>query len=283
MQHKSKSGNPRFGDLKGKSGIYPVALTIAGSDCSGGAGLEADLKTFAAFRVFGMAAVTCVVAENPRQVVSLQPVSELTLVQQIDCCLNGMKSVAVKTGLVYSAPLIKRISDALQRHRKSVRALVVDPVMVATSGKRLLQENAVCAMKELIRKHAFLVTPNLDEAEILACRRIRTEGEMLQAAWTIAEEFKCAVLLKGGHRNDPRYARDYLWDGQMGFWLSATRVKHVKTHGTGCTYSAAITANLACGLSLQESVHEAKEFVTHAIRTMCRFKPWMALNHSSFL
>ncbi len=260
-----------------------MALTIAGSDCSGGAGLEADLKTFAAHGVYGMAAVTCVVAENPRCVVSIQAIRALGLKQQIDCCLKGMRGVAVKTGMLFSASLIRAVSDSLKNNSRSVSAVVVDPVMVATSGRRLLQVNAIRELESLLEVHADLVTPNLDEAEILSRRRIGSEREMQQAAWIIAERFRCAVLLKGGHLKNSRIAVDYVWDGCEGFWLRAPRVKGVKTHGTGCTYSAAIAANLARGARLHEALNEAKNYVTQSIRTMCRFKPWMALNHSVHL
>ncbi len=258
-----------------------VALTLAGSDCSGGAGLEADLKTFHAHHVYGMAAVTCVVAENPRHVVSIHPVPARRVREQIACCLQGMKRVAVKTGMLYSEPIIGACSLEISNLQSQISNLIIDPVMVATSGKRLLQPKAIRALKNLIEAHADLVTPNLDEAEILAERTIRTESHMVAGAAIIAERFCCAVLLKGGHLKNLREAADFFWNGRDGFWLKSPRIRGVKTHGTGCTYSAAITAHLARGLPLEESVRRAKRFITKAIRDSHRFTSWMALNHNA--
>lgn len=258
----------------------PVALTIAGSDCSGGAGLEADLKTFAAHGVYGMAAVTCVVAENPRRLVAIQPMTTRLVREQLACCLEAMPPVVVKTGMLFSAPIIRAVNRSLGRLSDSVAGLVVDPVMVATSGARLLQRDAIRALMDLLADHADAVTPNLDEAEILAGQRIRTEAAMEAAARNLARRFSCAVLIKGGHLRSSRQAADFFWDGTDGFWLRSARVAGVKTHGTGCTYSAAVVANLAQRRSLAESLRRAKRFVTTAIRRTHRFGPWMALNHN---
>lgn len=255
-------------------------LTIAGSDCSGGAGIEADLKTFAYFRAYGMAAITCVVAENPRKVVSIQPIQDKVIREQIDCCLEGQKGVVIKTGMFFSTSIIRAVHFSLTKRKKEVAKIIVDPVMVATSGKRLLKPDAIKALKTFIEIHADVLTPNLDEAEILAERTIRTKQQMETAAHDIAVRYRCAVLMKGGHLNDRAWAEDFFWDGRNGLWLKSKRIRGVKTHGTGCTYSAAITAHLAKGLSLFESVKQAKKFVTKAIRHSYQIGPWQALCHA---
>ena len=258
----------------------PLALTIAGSDCSGGAGIEADLKTFAAHGVYGMSVVTCVVAETPGKVVSIHPVPSKIVEEQMACCLWGLGGVVVKTGMLHSADTIRVVRRQLSAFGSRFSALVVDPVMVATSGARLLKRAAIRELERLIEEHADLLTPNLDEAEILAHRRIRDEEEMEAAAKEMADRFSCAVVLKGGHLRSSRRAADFLWDGEDGTWFRATRISGVKTHGTGCTYSAAIAANIAKGQTLTTSVKNAKQFVTRAIRRTVRLGPWMALGHA---
>ena len=264
-----------------KNPFPPVALTIAGSDCSGGAGLEADLKTFHAHGVYGMAVVTCVVAESPRRVVSIHPLPLRSLQEQLDCCLDGMPPLPVKTGMLYSSALIHTTQSQIAHHHQRVSYLVMDPVMIATSGKPLLHKNAIRSLKDLIAGYADLVTPNLDEAEILAERKIRTEGHMEEAAPMIAQRFHCSVLMKGGHLHDPHGASDFFWHENKGFWLRAKRIRVVKTHGTGCTYSAAITACLARGDSMETAVKRAKTFITRAIARSYCFGPWTALNHQT--
>jgi hydroxymethylpyrimidine/phosphomethylpyrimidine kinase len=258
-----------------------IALTIAGSDCSGGAGIDADLKTFSAFKVYGMACVTCVVAESPCSVISIQPILSKVVSQQIACCLKNMPSMPVKTGMLYSAEIIRTCHREISNFQSQISNLIVDPVMVATSGKRLLQSDAIRALKKLLEEHADLVTPNLDEAEILSDCKIRSYGDMERAAYKISKRFDCAVLMKGGHLMDKTWASDFIWHKKKGSWLRSRRISGVKTHGTGCTYSAAITANLALGHSIEKSVQIAKKFVTNAIRKSHRFGPWMALNHQA--
>ncbi len=262
-----------------KQNTAPLALTIAGSDCSGGAGLEADLKTFSALGVYGMAAVTCVVAEQPRKVVSITPIPPARVAEQIACCLQGMRGVPVKTGMLHAAPIIRAASRSLKAAGRACGFVTVDPVMIATSGRRLLRADAIHALEDLLADLADLVTPNMDEVEILAGRRIATPAEAEEAARRLGRRFGCAVLLKGGHGRDPRRASDFFWDGRSGVWLHAPRIQGVRTHGTGCACSAAITAGLARGLPLAEAVRRAKRFVTRAIRGSLRFGPWMALNH----
>ncbi len=268
-----------FSNRPCSSQLPPTALTIAGSDCSGGAGLEADLKTFAAHKVYGMAVTTCVVAEIPQRVVSLQPITASMVRKQIACCLENMPPISVKTGMLFSASIIHACYAEISNFKFQISNFIVDPVMVASSGTRLLQKEAIHALKKLIAEHADLVTPNLDEAEILAERKIQTRSEMETAANIIAHRFSCSVLIKGGHLHNQKKAADFFWNGRDGFWLQSQRILNIKTHGTGCTYSAAITANLARNHSLPESIRRAKRFVTTAIRHTHRFGPWMALNH----
>jgi hydroxymethylpyrimidine/phosphomethylpyrimidine kinase len=257
-----------------------AALTVAGSDCSGGAGIEADLKSFAAHGVYGMAAVTCVVAETPRRVASIQAVRPAEVARQVDCCLAGLRGVAVKTGMLYSKAIIRSVASSIRNRQSAISNLIVDPVMVATSGARLLREDAVRALFRFIEERADLVTPNLDEAAILdGGRRPATRGEMEAAAARLAARFGCAVLMKGGHLRDARSAPDYYTDGARGFWMEARRVRGIATHGTGCTFSAAIAANLALGHPLPLAVRRAKAYLTSAIQRSLDFGPWMALNH----
>jgi hydroxymethylpyrimidine kinase/phosphomethylpyrimidine kinase len=256
------------------------SLTIAGSDCSGGAGIEADLKSFAFFRTYGMAVITCVVAENPQKVVSIQPIQDKVIKEQIECCLRGQKMVSIKTGMLFSTSIIRAVHFSVSKYKIAIKNIVVDPVMVATSGKRLLEPLAIKALKTFIEEEADVLTPNLDEAEILAERTIRTKHQMENAAFDISLRFQCAVLMKGGHLSDRKWAEDFFWDGRNGFWLKSKRIQGVKTHGTGCTYSAAIAANLSKGCSMAESVKRAKKFVTEAIRNSCRLGSWTALNHN---
>ena len=258
----------------------PVALTLAGSDCSGGAGIEADLKTFAAHGVYGMAAITCVVAETPRKVVSIQAIRPAVVAEQIECCLKGLRGVSVKTGMLYSKAIIRSVARSIGDWQLAIGNRTVDPVMVATSGARLLREDAIRALCDFIGEHADLVTPNLDEAAILdGRRRPSTRAAMEDVAARISTRFGCAVLMKGGHLRDARSAPDFFTDGSKGFWLEARRIRGIATHGTGCTYSAAITANLALGHPLPGAIRCAKRFLTSAIRRSFDFGPWMALNH----
>jgi hydroxymethylpyrimidine/phosphomethylpyrimidine kinase len=259
----------------------PVALTIAGSDCSGGAGLEADLKTFHAYGAYGMAAATCVVAERPGKVVGIESVTPEMVKQQIACCLSGMKKVAVKTGMLLSKEIIEATAIELHRFRKQTSCVVVDPVMVATSGDLLLKRNALQRLLEFIMEQATLVTPNLDEAILLGRwkRKPGSRSEMEKLARELCANLGCDVLLKGGHLSDSQWAADYYWNGRNGFWMETARIRGVKTHGTGCTFSAAITAGLALGLGERQALQKAKKFVTWSIAHMVKFKPWMALNH----
>ena len=245
----------------------PVALTIAGSDSGGGAGIQADLKTFAALGVHGTSAIACLTAQNPRRVLGVEPCSPKMLWQQMEAVFAELPPVAVKTGMLFSAANIAVVAKFFRAPHSALRApqLVVDPVMVSTSGARLLQPSAEKILKEKLLPLARLVTPNLDEAEILAGTKIATPEKMRAAARDIHTRFGCAVLLKGGHLKNSREAIDVFYDGETELLLSAPFVKGVSTHGTGCTYSAAICAALALGHDLPHAVEIGKNFITAAI------------------
>jgi hydroxymethylpyrimidine/phosphomethylpyrimidine kinase len=240
----------------------PIALSIAGSDSGGGAGIQADLHTFSALQVHGTTAITCLTAQNPRGVRGVQPVSPKLAEQQIQAVLEELPPTAIKTGMLYSAPIIKTVTRVL---KDSSIPLIVDPVMVSTSGARLLKADAMRSLREDLLPLARLVTPNLDEAEILAGFKIREAEDLRRAARAICLTCGCAVLVKGGHLKGLKAAIDILFDGKEEWLLEAPFIRGVSTHGTGCTYSAAITAWLARGLTLSKAVIEAKHFITGAI------------------
>lgn len=242
---------------------WPVALTIAGSDSGGGAGIQADLKTFAAMRVHGTSAITCLTAQNPRGIRAVQAATPAMLRAQIEAVFDELRPVACKTGMLYAASLIRVVTDFF-KHR-DCPPLVVDPIMVATSGARLLSPAAEKTMQRDLLPLATLVTPNVSEAERLLSTRIRSVEDLRQAARALHDRFGCAALVKGGHLRGGREAADIFFDGQTELLLTAPFVRGISTHGTGCTCSAAITAGLAHGLALAQAVSRAKEFVTQAI------------------
>jgi hydroxymethylpyrimidine/phosphomethylpyrimidine kinase len=268
-----------------KAPTITVALTIAGSDSGGGAGIQADLKTFAALGVHGTSVITCVTAQNPARVSGMQACSPRIVRQQIESVWEGFHPVAVKTGMLYSAAIIRAVVESLGKIKGL--QLVVDPVMVATSGAALLEPAAVKMLTRNLLPLAMLVTPNLDEAAKLVGRPLRTVEDMRAAAREIKRMFGCAALVKGGHLKGVRSAEcgarsfseiphselrtpnlkavDIFHDGREELFLSAPFIKGVRTHGTGCTYSAAITAHLALGCDLPTAVTRAKEQVTQAI------------------
>lgn len=240
----------------------PVALTIAGSDSGGGAGAQADLKTFTALGVHGTCALTCLTAQNPRRVTGVEACSPKMLRAQIEAVFEELPPRAAKTGMLFSAPLIREAARAWRGRRCP---LVVDPVMVATSGARLLRPDAVRALTGQIFPLAALVTPNVPEAEALLGMRIRAPEDLRAAARRLHARFGCAALVKGGHLRGGRESIDILFDGAAEWLLSSPRVPGVKTHGTGCTFSAAIAAHLAHGEKLPRAVELAKRYVTNAI------------------
>ena len=253
----------------------PVVLTIAGSDNSAGAGLQADLKTFGQFGCYGLTAVTCVVAEVPGKVAALQPVRRDVIERQIALCFDAFPVAAAKTGLLFSTTIVRAVAGALANAKAP---LVVDPVMVASSGDALLQSSAVRAYTQALFPLATVVTPNLNELEILAGRGIRTLRAMRDAGRELAGQYGCAFLLKGGHLKG-HSAIDILVTSKGFDTFEAPFVRNVKTHGTGCTYSAAIAAGLARGRTLRDAVSTAKDYVTAAIRHTLRWRGTQALDH----
>lgn len=245
----------------------PTALTIAGSDSGGGAGLQADLKTFAALKVHGTCVVTCVTAQNPAAVLALEPVSPRLLQRQLRAVFAELPPAAVKIGLLPTANLVRTVARFFAHHPVPI---ILDPVMVATSGRRLIEPTAFPALQKVLLPIATLVTPNLSEAEQLTGSPIRNLEALRCAARTIHSRYGCAALVKGGHLRGSAEAVDFFFDGRTELMLSAPFVRGVRTHGTGCTYSAAIAAGLARGLDLARSVGLAKTFVTRAIAGSAR-------------
>jgi hydroxymethylpyrimidine/phosphomethylpyrimidine kinase len=241
----------------------PVALTIAGSDSGGEAGIQADLKTFALLKVHGASAITCVTAQNRKTVSRMEPCSPALVRAQIEAAASAMPLAAAKTGMLYSAAIVKEVA-AFFRKTPSL-PLVVDPVMVSTSGRPLLQAGGLRVLRRELLPLATLVTPNVPEAEILLGRKIATVGDLRAAASDIFRRYGCATLAKGGHLPGTSEAVDFLHSSQ-GEWLFTTpRIPGEGWHGTGCTYSAGITAWLACGCSLQKAVERAKNHLTRFI------------------
>jgi hydroxymethylpyrimidine/phosphomethylpyrimidine kinase len=240
----------------------PKALTVAGSDSGGGAGIQADLKTFSAFQVFGMSVLTAVTAQNSMGVTGVHDLPPEFVALQIDAVLDDFGADAVKLGMLSTGPIIRAVADRLSAHGQ--RRLVLDPVMVAKSGDRLLQPAARAALIEAMLPLAEVVTPNLPEAAVLADMPVATERDMEEAARRIHAQGPRHVLVKGGHLADS--ATDVLYDGQAFTRYPAPRLDSRNTHGTGCTFSAAIAAGLAQGAPLTTAVAEAKAYVTAAIR-----------------
>jgi hydroxymethylpyrimidine/phosphomethylpyrimidine kinase len=245
----------------------PIALTIAGSDSSAGAGVQADLKTFSALGVYGLTAVTCIVAEIPGKVSRIEPVSARIVREQIEVLVKNFQIGAIKTGLLCSAEIIFAVAKAIQGIHRSPAPripLVIDPVIVATSGDPLLEPSAIESYEKELFPLANLITPNLHEAERLLGTKIKDRQSMHRAGKGLEREFGTAILLKGGHIAG-EHAVDLLFvDGKV-VEFSAPFVRDVATHGTGCTYSAAITAGLASGLRLEEAIRRAKKFVSESI------------------
>ncbi len=241
-----------------------TALTIAGSDSSGGAGIQADLKTMLANGVYGMSAITALTAQNTMGVTAISEVAPEFLGQQMDAVFTDIFPDAVKTGMVSNAELIEVIAEKLSFYR--ARNIVVDPVMIATSGARLISEEAVVALKEKLLPIATVITPNIPEAEVLSEMKISDSADMEKAAGFINKTYGCSVLLKGGHSiND---ANDLLCDNGEIMWFEGVRIDNPNTHGTGCTLSSAIASNLAKGHDLKTSVKHAKAYISGALSAM---------------
>ena len=241
-----------------------TALSIAGSDSSGGAGIQADIKTMTANGVYAMTAITALTAQNTTGVTGIMEVTPEFLAQQLDCIFTDIRPDAVKIGMVSSSALIQVIAEKLKEYK--AENIVVDPVMVATSGSKLISDDAIETLKTCLMPLSSILTPNIPEAEVLAEMKVETEEEMILAAKKISETFHCAVLCKGGHQlND---ANDLLYrDGEYK-WFHGKRIQNPNTHGTGCTLSSAIASNLAKGYSMDESVKRAKDYISEALEAM---------------
>jgi hydroxymethylpyrimidine/phosphomethylpyrimidine kinase len=241
-----------------------VALTIAGSDSGGGAGIQADLKTFQELGTFGTSALTAVTAQNTLGVHAVQPIETDIVIAQIEAVLSDFAVGAAKTGMLFSAEIIEAVADTLNRHKRF--PLVIDPVMIAKGGASLLQHTAIAALKEHLIPSATLLTPNIPEAEVLTGMMIVSMKDMENAANQLLRMGAGAVLLKGGHRIDTTHAEDLFMseDGDY-FLMRSKRINTKDTHGTGCTFAAAITAELAKGMPISDAVVTAKQFIHAAI------------------
>ena len=238
-----------------------TALTIAGSDSSGGAGIQADIKTMMANGVYAMSAITALTAQNTTGVTGIMEVTPEFLAKVLDAIFTDIYPDAVKTGMVASVGLIETIADKLTEYK--ARNIVVDPVMVATSGAKLISDDAVEVLKNRLMPLATLITPNIPESEVLSGMEIKTEEDMIKAAEYISRELGCAVLCKGGHKvND---ANDLLYRDGGYVWFKGKRIDNPNTHGTGCTLSSAIASNLAKGQSLDDAVLHAKNYISGAL------------------
>ncbi len=241
-----------------------TALTIAGSDSSGGAGIQADIKTMTANGVFAMSAITALTAQNTTGVAGIMEVSPEFLKEQIDCIFTDIRPDAVKIGMVSSAELIAAIAEKLTEYH--AENIVVDPVMAATSGAKLISDDAIDTLKERLLPMADVLTPNIPEAEVLSGMEVRTEEDMIKAAEKISENYHCAVLLKGGHQLN--VANDLLYRNGSYRWFYGKRIDNPNTHGTGCTLSSAIASNLAKGFDMDTSVERAKAYISGALGAM---------------
>lgn len=252
-------------------------MSIAGSDSSAGAGIQADIKTFSALKVYGLSAITCVVAEIPGKVSRIEPISPEMVREQIEVLAKNFPIGAMKTGLLCSAAIISAVTRTIVDLRLRV-PLVVDPVITATGGDRLLDPDAIDAYQKELFPIASLITPNLDEGPRLGSGKIRDRTSMERAGQELAHKFKTAILLKGGHLTGDNAVDLLFVDGKV-TEFSAPFVRNVATHGSGCTYSAAVTAGLAKGLSMPDAIGDAKKFVTRAIRNHLRWDDVHALKH----
>ena len=241
-----------------------TALTIAGSDSSGGAGIQADIKTMISNGVYAMSAITALTAQNTTGVTAIMEATPEFLAEQLDNIFTDIYPDAVKIGMVSSSALIETIAKKL--HQYDAKNIVVDPVMVATSGAKLINDEAIDALKSQLLPMATVLTPNIPEAEVLSGMKIETADDMIKAAAAIGDKYHCAVLCKGGHQlND---ANDLLWRGGGYKWFQGKRINNPNTHGTGCTLSSAIASNLAKGFDLDASVERAKKYISGALAAM---------------
>ncbi len=239
-------------------------LTIAGSDSSGGAGIQADIKTITAHKMYAMSAITALTAQNTTGVYGIMEVPAEFVGQQLDCILTDIVPDAVKIGMVSGSGIIETIVEKLTRY--GARNIVVDPVMISTSGSKLLSDDAINALATKLLPLGTVMTPNIPEAEVLCGFQIKTQDDMAAAAKQLARSYNGAVLIKGGHMVSE--ATDLLYENGITQWFRAERVNNPNTHGTGCTLSSAIACNLAGGKSLGESIQDAKQYLTGALEAM---------------
>lgn len=241
-----------------------TALTIAGSDSSGGAGIQADIKTMTCNGVYAMSAITALTAQNTLGVTGIMDVTPEFLADQLDNIFTDIYPDAVKIGMVSSRGLIEMIAKKLNEY--DAKNIVVDPVMVSTSGSKLISDDAIATLKEKLLPLASILTPNIPETEVLSGMKVSNEEEMIAAAKYISETYHCAVLCKGGHKvND---ANDLLYENGSFKWFEGKRINNPNTHGTGCTLSSAIASNLAKGFNLETSVKRAKDYISGALNAM---------------
>ena len=243
-----------------------TALTIAGSDCSGGAGIQADLKTMIMNGVYGMSAVTALTAQNTTGVRAIQEVTPDFLEKQLDAIFEDIYPDAVKIGMTSSVDTIEAIAAGLVKYK--AKNIVLDPVMVATSGSRLLEENAANTLMEKLFPLADIITPNIPELEVISGRQIESTDDIIEASKAVYDKYGCPVLSKGGHFTDTACVCDYLWDGKQIITFETKRVDNPNSHGTGCTLSSAIASGLAKGQSLEQAVDNGKKYVTACLKAM---------------
>ncbi|WP_174842923.1 bifunctional hydroxymethylpyrimidine kinase/phosphomethylpyrimidine kinase [Neobacillus mesonae] len=239
------------------------ALTIAGSDSGGGAGIQADLKTFQELDVFGMSALTAVTAQNTLGVHGVYPMTAEAVINQIQAIGEDIGADAVKTGMLFNAEIIEAVAEQIKIY--NWENVVVDPVMIAKGGASLLQKEAISALKKYLLPLSKVITPNIPEAEVLTGMSIQTDQEKRDAAKKLYDLGVSNIIIKGGHDEDPSESTDVLFDGQHFYKFTSKRMKTKNTHGTGCTFSASLTAELAKGASIQEAVETAKQFIQAAI------------------
>jgi len=259
---------------------YPRVLSIAGSDSGGGAGIQADLKTFSALGCFGMTAITALTAQNTCGVRAIHAVPPEMLRDQIDAVLEDIGTDAVKIGMLHSPEIVRTVAQAIERHR--LCNVVFDPVMVATSGAKLITDEAINVLITELFPRAALITPNLDEAALLVGQPLASAHDMAHAAKTLLAKGAHAVLIKGGHLAGALVLDLLLMEGAEPLWMEAPRIASANTHGTGCTLSSAIAAHLALGLSLPDSVQQARQFVRQALQAGASVKTGQGsgpLNH----
>lgn len=237
-------------------------LTIAGSDCSGGAGIQADIKTITAHKMYALSAITALTAQNTTGVYAVQDSTPEFVANQLDCIFKDIAPDSIKIGMVSNAQIIKVISEKLKEYKAS--KIVVDPVMVSTSGSKLLNDNAMDNLINKLLPLASIITPNIPEAEVLCGFNINTPNDMIKAAESISKSTNAAILIKGGHLEDT--ADDLLYNNGKITWFHGEKIDNPNTHGTGCTLSSAIACSLSNNLSVEESIKNAKDYITGALR-----------------